>query len=153
MALEIERKFLVDPEKWRPSGKGEQIIQAYLSIGPASTVRVRIKGERAFLTIKGRSTTIAHPEFEYGIPVEDARELVNLAVTGVVEKIRYEVDYKGFIWDVDVFQGKNAGLLMAEIELASEAQVFPYPEWLLEEVSADNRYFNSYLSAHPFQDW
>lgn len=153
MALEIERKFLVDPEKWKPDGKGKQLVQVYLSVGPGSSVRVRIKSGRAFLTIKGRSESIARPEFEYEIPVEDARELIKLAVSGVVEKIRYEVDYGGFVWEVDVFQGKNAGLLMAEIELESENQVFPQPEWLLTEVSGDGRYFNSYLSVHPFQEW
>lgn len=153
MGLEIERKFLVDPEKWKPSGTGKQIVQAYLNVSPESSVRVRIKGERAFLTIKGRSKSIARPEFEYEIPPGDARELLKLAVTGLVEKIRYEVDYRGFVWEVDVFQGRNSGLLMAEIELESEDQEFPLPDWLLEEVSGDVRYYNSYLSAHPFQSW
>jgi adenylate cyclase len=153
MALEIERKFLVNPEKWKPPGNGEQIVQAYLSAESGATVRVRIKGSRAFLTIKGRSETIAHPEFEYQIPLSDAREIMKLAIAKPVEKVRYEVDYQGFVWDVDVFQGKNAGLLMAEIELTAETQEFSRPEWLLEEVSGDKRYFNSYLSAHPFQEW
>lgn len=153
MALEIERKFLVNPEKWTPSGTGKQIVQAYLNVGPQSSVRVRIKGEQAFLTIKGRSETFARPEFEYEIPLEDARELLKLSVTGLIEKIRYAVDFKGFLWEVDVFQGKNSGLLMAEIELEAEAQEFPLPGWVQQEVTGDIRYFNSYLSQHPFQSW
>jgi len=153
MALEIERKFLVDPERWRPNGKGNKLIQAYLSVEPNPTVRVRIAGEKAFLTIKGRSESISRLEFEYEIPVEDARELLCLAVSNPVEKTRYEVEFGGFIWEVDEFSGKNSGLLMAEIELDAELQEFPHPEWLLEEVSADRRYYNSSLSEYPFQEW
>jgi CYTH domain-containing protein len=153
MPLEIERKFLVDQTKWTPSEKGTQLIQAYLGLAPYPTVRVRISGEKAFLTIKGRSESIARPEFEYEIPVEEARELMQLAISHPVEKIRYEVDYKGFKWEVDVFSGKNSGLVMAEIELESEMQEFPRPDWLLKEVSYDERYYNSYLSGCPFQEW
>lgn len=153
MAIEIERKFLVDPAKWKPDGKGKQLVQAYLSTDPKPTVRVRISGEQAFLTIKAHSESISRPEFEYEIPVDDARQMLKIAITEPVEKIRYKIDYQGFLWEVDVFQGKNAGLLMAEIELESETQDFPRPEWLLKEVSGDRRYFNSYLSLHPFQDW
>ncbi len=153
MPLEIERKFLVDQTKWKPSGKGIEMVQAYLGLAPYPTVRVRISGERAFLTIKGRSESIARPEFEYEIPVEEARELMKLDISHPVEKIRYEVMHEDFLWEVDVFSGRNSGLILAEIELESEDQAFPRPDWLLEEVSYDGRYYNSYLSGCPFQEW
>jgi len=151
--LEIERKFLVDSSKWAPSEEGTQIVQAYLGLNPAPTVRVRIAGEKAYLTIKGRSNSISRPEFEYEIPFEDAKELLKLAISNPVEKTRYEVWYNGNLWEVDIFKGKNEGLIMAEIELDSEDQEFDRPDWILEEVSADGRFYNSYLSGHPFQEW
>ncbi len=153
MALEIERKFLVDTTKWSPVDRGTKLIQAYLGLAPYPTVRVRIAGDKAFLTIKGRSQTISRPEFEYNVPVDDAHEMLKLAISNPVEKIRYEVMYEGFLWEIDVFSGKNSGLVMAEIELKSENQEFSQPDWLLEEVSADGRYYNSYLSGCPFTEW
>jgi len=153
MALEIERKFLVDTTKWSPVDRGTKLIQAYLGLAPYPTVRVRIAGDKAFLTIKGRSQTISRPEFEYKVPVDDAHEMLKLAISNPVEKIRYEVMYEGFLWEIDVFSGKNSGLVMAEIELESENQEFSQPDWLLEEVSADGRYYNSYLSGCPFTEW
>ncbi|HZL09482.1 MAG TPA: CYTH domain-containing protein [Prolixibacteraceae bacterium] len=153
MALEIERKFLVDSTKWTPTGQGTSLIQAYLSIDPNPTVRIRIAGEKAFLTIKGRSETISRPEFEYEIPVDDAAEMLKLAISNPVEKIRHKVLYKGFLWEVDIFSGENAGLIVAEIELNSEIQEFEKPDWILKEVSGDRRYYNSFLSEHPFQKW
>jgi len=153
MPLEIERKFLVDKTTWRPEGQGTKMVQAYLGLAPYPTVRIRIAGEKAFLTIKGRSETIARPEFEYEIPVDDAREMMTLAVSSPVEKIRYEIQHEGLTWEVDVFSGKNSGLVLAEIELESESQVFTVPEWISEEVTYDGRYYNSYLSLCPFQEW
>lgn len=153
MALEIERKFLVDSSKWAPADMGTRFVQAYLSLDPNPTVRIRIAGEKAFLTIKGRSKSISRPEFEYEVPVEDAQNMLKLAISNPVEKIRYEVLNEGFLWEVDVFSGKNAGLIMAEIELESEDQEFSKPDWLLEEVSYDGRYYNSYLSGCPFSEW
>jgi len=153
MAIEIERKFLVDSSKWAPTDKGTRFIQAYLSLDPNPTVRIRIAGEKAFLTIKGRSKSISRPEFEYEVPVEDAQNMLKLAISNPIEKIRYEVLNEGFLWEVDVFSGKNAGLIMAEIELESEDQEFAQPDWLLEEVSYDGRYYNSYLSGCPFSEW
>jgi adenylate cyclase len=153
MPLEIERKFLVDPEKWKPSNQGIQIIQAYLGLYPYPTVRIRIAGDKAFLTIKGRSQTISRPEFEYQVPVEEAQEMLKLAISNPVEKTRYHVAHEGFLWEVDVFSGKNTGLVIAEIELESEDQAFPKPDWILKEVSDDGRYYNSYLSTCPFSDW
>ena len=153
MATEIERKFLVNTKTWKPTVQGTRLVQAYLSIDPNPTVRVRIAGEKAFLTIKGRSKTISRPEFEYEIPVDEAQEMMKLAISSPVEKIRYEMMHEGFLWEVDVFSGKNKGLLIAELELESENQAFPRPDWLLDEVSGDRRYYNSYLSEHPFQEW
>ena len=153
MALEIERKFLVDQTKWKPTGLGTKIIQAYLGLSPNPTVRIRISDEKAFLTVKGRSDTISRPEFEYEVPLNDALEMMNLAISNPVEKIRYKVNCEGFLWEVDVFSGKNSGLVMAEIELEAENQELLRPDWLLEEVSADARYYNSYLSGSPFSEW
>ncbi len=153
MPLEIERKFLVDTRKWNPTVEGTRLVQAYLSIDPNPTVRVRIAGEKAFLTIKGRTKTISRPEFEYEIPVNEAQEMMMLAISNPVEKIRYEIMHEGFLWEVDIFSGKNEGLVIAELELESEDQLFPRPDWLLTEVSGDRRYYNSYLSEHPFQEW
>ena len=153
MPLEIERKFLVDTRKWNPTNKGTRLVQAYLSIDPNPTVRVRIAGEKAFLTIKGRSKTISRPEYEYQIPVDEAQEMMLLAISYPVEKIRYEIMHEGFLWEVDVFLGKNEGLVIAELELESETQAFPRPDWLFAEVSGDRRYYNSFLSEHPFLEW
>jgi len=153
MPLEIERKFLVDTRKWNPTDKGTRLVQAYLSIDPNPTVRVRIAGEKAFLTIKGRSETISRPEYEYQIPVDEAQEMMNLAISNPVEKIRYKIMHEGFLWEVDVFSEKNEGLVIAELELESETQAFPRPDWLLAEVSGDRRYYNSFLSEHPFLEW
>jgi CYTH domain-containing protein len=153
MAFEIERKFLVDTNKWTPTETGTRLIQAYLGLDPLPVVRIRISGKKAFLTIKGPSRTISRPEFEYEIPVDDAYEMLKLAISEPVEKTRHKVQYEGFIWEVDVFSGKNKGLVMAEIELKSENQNFKRPDWLLEEVSGDERFYNSYLSVHPFQEW
>jgi adenylate cyclase len=153
MPIEIERKFLVDTSRWSPTDQGTEIIQAYLGLAPNPTVRIRMAGEKAFLTIKGRSRTISRPEFEYEIPVHEARELLELAISNPVEKTRYEVMHEGFLWEVDVFSGDNTGLVIAEIELTTEDQEFIKPEWILEEVSADGRYYNSYLSGCPYTEW
>lgn len=153
MAFEIERKFLVDTKKWQPAAPGTQLIQAYLGLDPLPVVRIRIKGEKAVLTIKGPSRTITRPEFEYEIPLADAQELLKLAISEPIAKTRYEVFHDGLKWEIDVFSGKNEGLVIAELELLNENQQFNLPEWVLEEVSGDGRYYNSYLSEHPFQEW
>jgi adenylate cyclase len=153
MALEIERKFLVDPQKWKPTDQGTIIIQAYLGLNPYPTVRIRIAGEKAFLTIKGRSQTISRPEFEYEVPLKEAYGMLKLAISNPVKKTRYKVNHLDSHWEVDVFSGKNKGLIIAEIELESEDQEFPKPDWLLEEVSHDGRFYNSYLSTCPFTEW
>ena len=153
MAFEIERKFLVDTTKWAPTDEGTKLIQAYLGIDPSPTVRIRIAGDKAFLTIKGHPENISRPEFEYEVPVEDAMEMMKLTISEPVEKTRYKTWVEGFMWEVDIFSGKNQGLVMAEIELESEDQEFSRPGWLLQEVSDDRRFYNSYLSGHPFQEW
>jgi CYTH domain-containing protein len=154
MALEIERKFLVDRDQWRPRNVGMAFRQGYLSRVEDRVVRVRTAGGAAFLTIKGRSSGVTRFEFEYPIPVEDAEALLDrLCERPLIEKTRYEEVFGGHIWTVDVFQGENDGLILAEIELSSEAESFDRPPWLGREVSDDPRYFNSELSKRPFGYW
>jgi CYTH domain-containing protein len=153
--LEIERKFLVDKEKWSliPKDNGTLYIQGYLSIDNDKVVRVRVAGEKGFITIKGKSTTFSHPEFEYPIPVGDAHELIRQYTSSQVEKIRTRVPAGNHVWEVDEFLGENEGLLMAEIELNSLDEVFEMPSWAGKEVTGDQRYYNSWLSLHPFRTW
>jgi adenylate cyclase len=154
MGTEIERKFLVIGNAWRELAVGTEYRQGYLCSGSDRTVRVRIAGGKAFLTIKGKSSGISRMEFEYAIPVEDARVLLaELCEQPVIDKIRYKVDYRGFVWEVDEFLGDNAGLLVAEIELEEEEQAFEKPPWVGAEVSADRRYSNAGLVRFPFSRW
>jgi adenylate cyclase len=153
MGQEIERKFLVSDDSWQ-TGTGASIRQGYLRNEIEGTVRVRTKGKRAFLTIKGRSEGISRLEFEYEIPVTDADQILDeLCVKPLIEKIRYEVVFGGFTWEVDEFMGENAGLVVAEIELEEEAQAFPKPDWLGKEVSGDFRYQNASLVRYPYRMW
>ena len=149
MALEIERKFLVDAEKLPAQIliDGEKISQGYLCVEPARTVRVRTKGQRGFLTIKSANVGIVRKEFEYQIPIEDAEELLKLC-PHVLEKIRYKVEYAEKIWEVDVFAGRHAGLILAEVELMAADEVVEIPNWIDKEVSDDPRYFNSNLALN-----
>ena len=153
MAVEIERKFLVCNDTWRADLVSEtRLLQGYLTQGPGPTVRVRISGELAYLTLKGATNGVSRLEFEYPIPVADARTLLReLAVSPLIEKTRYRVRSGADVWDLDVFAGENAGLVLAEIELPSEDAPFERPDWLGEEVSDDPRYFNASLARHPFQ--
>ncbi len=153
MNMEIERKFLVRSRGWRGLVPGVRFRQGYLQTSP-STVRVRTEGERGVLTIKGRTRGFSREEFEYEIPREDAdRMLDTLAQGALIEKIRYRIPCGGFVWEVDEFFGDNAGLVVAEIELADEGQSFDLPEWVGEEVTGDRRYSNSSLSTHPYCEW
>ena len=152
MSIEIERKFLVVGSAWR-QGDGVRFSQGYLNRDKDRTVRVRIAGEQAFLTIKGRSAGASRAEFEYEIPVADAQELLALCERPLIEKIRRVIPHQGMNWEVDEFLGENAGLVVAEIELQSEDQAFARPEWLGEEVTSDSRYFNSSLSLNPYGRW
>ncbi len=153
MATEIERKFLVNKELLPEAAKKITIIQAYLQTDPGRTTRVRITDESAFLTIKGKMVGFSRPEFEYEIPVKDAKELMQLAVSSPIEKVRHLIYVEGRKWEVDFFEGKNQGLVVAEIELPSENEQFDLPVWINEEVTGDIRYHNSYLANHPFIDW
>ncbi len=153
MGIEIERKFLVLGEAWMEQGPGEYISQGYLSRDPARTVRVRIKGEQAWLTIKGISTGASRAEFEYAIPLADAIELLTLCESPRIEKFRRLIPYAGMTWEVDQFVGDNAGLVVAEVELASPDQQFDMPPWVGQEVTEDARYFNSQLTTRPFKSW
>lgn len=154
MGLEIERKFLVVSEAWREAMIDQtEILQGYLVDG-ALTVRARLKGERAFLTLKGETQGLSRAEFEYEIPPQDAREMLStLAVLPIIEKIRHRVRHAGHIWEVDVFAGENRGLVMAELELVSEDEPFERPDWIGQEVSHDPRYRNRNLAEHPFNQW
>lgn len=153
MAKEIERKFLVDKGKWDKAGKPVKMKQAYLMIDGHKVVRVRIANNKAFLTIKGNLEGITRDEFEYEIPVEDARQMMNLRTGAIVEKTRYVSELGGKTWEVDLFEGENSGLIIAEIELENENESFDKPAWLLNEVSTDDRYFNFNLSKNPFTKW
>ena len=153
MATEIERKFLVNKSLWQATVRGQKIAQGYLQHDEKKVVRVRIRGEQGFLTIKGKNDGICRLEFEYEIPITDAQEMLCLCESGVIEKTRYEIFFQGFVWEVDEFKGENEGLLLAEVELKSIAEKPNLPNWVMEEVSHDKRYFNSYLSQNPFTKW
>lgn len=152
MAIEIERKFLVRGDAWRDAPP-VFYSQGYLNRDKARTVRVRIAGEEAFLTIKGISVGVRRAEFEYPIPVWDARELLAMCEQPLIEKNRRKLLHEGFVWEVDEFLGENFGLVVAEIELPSEDTAFAKPDWLGAEVTDDARYFNSNLSRMPFSRW
>ena len=154
MGIEIEHKFLVANDGWRQAATRQtRFSQGYLSRDPARTVRVRIAGEAAFLTIKGKTTGATRAEFEYAVPVADAQQLLALSDGPVVEKIRHLCPFEGMTWEVDEFLGANAGLVVAEIELASEHQAFERPAWLGDEVTGDGRYVNANLAVNPFSRW
>jgi len=152
MPAEIERKFLVNGNGWR-QGQGIRICKGYLNPDKERTVRVRLAGEKAFLTVKGMNIGATRAEYEYPIPVSHAEELLKICDGPVLEKNRYAVDHNGLIWEVDEFLGENEGLIVAEVELKSEDQSFDRPEWVGQEVTDDPRYFNSNLCAHPFSKW
>ncbi|MCM0082428.1 CYTH domain-containing protein [Geomonas sp. Red32] len=154
MAKEIERKFLVTGDEWREGAAAIHTRQGYLSSGPECTVRVRLQGEKAFLTIKGKTQGVSRDEYEYPIPPEDAAEMLdNLCPSPQVEKNRYHVTYAGIQWEVDEFLADNAGLIVAEVELESEDQQVELPPWAGEEVSHDPKYRNVSLVRHPFSTW
>jgi adenylate cyclase len=155
MALEIERKYLVINDKWRDSITKKSLMkQGYLANDPNASVRVRVSGSEARLTIKGRSEGISRSEYEYPIPLQDAEEILHNHISGaVIEKVRYKAKCGDHVWDLDVFAGANHGLIMAEVELRSEEEAFLMPEWAGEEVSSDNRYYNASLASHPYCDW
>jgi adenylate cyclase len=154
--IEIERKFLVKSSDFKEQAFAQnQIAQGYLSSLPERTVRVRIKGKKGFLTIKGigHHGGMSRFEWENEIPLDEAQELLKLCEKGKIEKTRYEIRSGKHVFEVDEFYGENEGLIMAEIELESETDSFEKPDWLGEEVTNDERYYNAYLSKKPFKTW
>lgn len=155
MHIEIERKFLVKGDFLSFVSKEYRIVQGYLCAVPERTVRVRIKGEKGFITVKGRPNAMGFSRFEWEkeIDVEDATAMIPLCEKGVIEKVRYEVLYEGQTFEVDVFEGENEGLVIAELELTKEDADYTLPDWIGEEVTTDVRYYNAYLSHHPYTTW
>lgn len=153
MSKEIERKFLIKNEDWRKNAKGSYLKQGYLSSETNRTVRVRIKGDKGFLTIKTATIGISRFEYEYEIPLNDAKELLDLCPRPIIEKTRYEVPYENNLWEVDVFEGENKGLIFAEVELANEDQKVSIPDWIGEEITDNPAYRNSNLAKRPFSKW
>jgi adenylate cyclase len=154
MGIEIERKFLVNGEAWKDLSTGTTFRQGYLSTEKERTVRVRTINDKGFLTIKGLTRGASRAEFEYDIPADDANQLLDeLCLKPLIEKKRYKIQHDGLIWEVDAFFGENDGLIVAEIELESEDQMFTKPEWVGAEVTGDPRYYNANLIANPYKNW
>jgi adenylate cyclase len=155
MGVEIERKFLVDHDKWSKVQKpeGTHYRQGYLLADPGKTVRVRISDKDAYINLKSKSTNLSRAEFEYEIPLEDGKAILDSFTKMGTEKIRYVIPLSGKDWDVDVFMGDNEGLIVAEIELESEDESFEKPDWVTTEVTDDGRYTNAALAKHSFKSW
>jgi CYTH domain-containing protein len=154
--IEIERKFLVNSNAFLKQFKVKnRIVQGYISSVPERTVRVRIKGLKGYLTIKGKSSSngLSRMEWEKEIDITDAELLLQLCESGIIDKIRYDVEFGNHTFEVDVFDGENKGLIIAEIELQSENESFEKPDWLSKEVTGDEKYYNAYLSKKPFLSW
>jgi len=154
MGTEIERKFLLKGDAWRALAKGTPYRQGYLNSAKERTVRIRTVGDQAFLTIKGITVGNTRAEYEYPIPFDECNAMLDsLAEKPIIEKSRYKIAVGELTWEVDEFFGDNKGLIVAEVELTSEAQQFDKPAWVGDEVSGDPRYFNSNLIKHPFTKW
>lgn len=155
MAVEIERKFLLRNDDWRPQVRGSAVIrQGYFCRTPLLRARIRIYGDKGFITLKSEPGTRSRHEFEYEIPQADAAEIIRrFSIEPLVTKTRHDVDHAGLRWAVDVFTGPNHGLVLAEVELEHEDQPVPLPDWVGEEVTGDRRYGNSNLARFPFASW
>ncbi|MEM9162674.1 MAG: CYTH domain-containing protein [Cyanobacteria bacterium P01_F01_bin.4] len=154
MPQEIERKFLVTGDAWRSLGSHQRYCQGYIPTQGKRTVRVRIAGDQGYLTLKGPAVGLVRPEFEYPIPLEDAQAiLATLCDRPFIEKVRYRVPLEPVVWEIDEFEGDNAGLILAEVELDSENQTVEIPGWIGQEVTGDPRYYNASLAKYPFKDW
>ena len=155
MGIEIERKFLVKQEIWAQLEKpdGEFYRQGYLLTDPTKTIRVRQTSEKGFLTIKGISVGASRAEFEYEIPHGEAKELLDQFSVSELSKIRYKILFENKLWEVDEFLGENEGLMVAEIELQSEDETFCIPDWIGQEVTGEEKYYNSNLTLLPFKNW
>ena len=153
MAKEIERKFLIDINKWPTNQKGILYQQGYLAITEKGIIRIRIKAELSTLTVKSKGTGISRDEFEYEIPIDEAKNLLELCQNDIIIKTRYKVMCNNKLWDVDEFHGKNKGLWIAEIELKTEDEKFEQPDWIKKEVTGNKNYYNAFLSMYPFLSW
>ncbi|MDY7020971.1 MAG: CYTH domain-containing protein [Cyanobacteriota bacterium] len=154
MGIEIERKFLVKDESWRSLAAGKLYCQGYISSQKGRTVRVRIIGDRGYLTIKGLAVHQVRSEFEYEIPVKDAEEMLQtLCDRPFIEKKRHRIPLGDLIWEVDEFFGENQGLILAEVELTDVNQIIEIPDWIGEDVSDDSRYYNANLVKNPYSEW
>jgi adenylate cyclase len=155
MGLEVERKYLIDQNKWQQIEKptGNFYRQGYLMIDPEKTIRIRLTAMKGFLTIKGISVGATRLEYEYQIPLQDAKELLDNFSVAELSKIRYKILYADKLWEVDEFLGDNKGLIIAEVELTHEEEDFSIPEWVLKDVTGDEKYYNSNLAIHPYKNW
>ncbi len=155
MPQEIERKFLVINDSWRSQAIAKLYRQGYIATARVGqSVRVRIAGESGYLTVKGPAQGLTRAEFEYAIPVDDAAEMLEtLCISPLIEKIRYRLPIGSLVWEIDEFSGENAGLIVAEVELASENQLFEKPAWLGREVSGESQYYNASLVKNPYSHW
>jgi CYTH domain-containing protein len=155
MGIEIERKFLVNKEKWRELLKGENSLfrQGYILSDPEKTIRVRLTDSTGHLTIKGLTVGASRAEYEYAIPKEDAQQLLDNFCDSELSKIRYYITYDGKLWEVDEFLGRNEGLIVAEIELTDENEPFSLPDWVDREVTSEKKYSNSNLATNPYKSW
>ena len=155
MGQEIERKYLVDHIKWQQIDKptGQLYRQGYLLTDPNKTIRVRQTTDKGFLTIKGLSIGATRPEYEYEIPFEEAKELLDNFSISELSKIRYKIIFDNKVWEVDEFLGDNIGLIVAEIELTSEDESFNIPAWVDKEVTGQEKYYNSNLTIEPYKNW
>ncbi len=155
MTKEIERKFLVSSDGWRSGTVGKLYCQGYIATAKrAQSVRVRIAGDQGYLTIKGPVNGFSRAEFEYPIPVSDAREILEtLCIQPLIKKVRYRLPIGELVWEIDEFEGENVGLVIAEVELASESQPVDLPEWIGAEVSGQAKYYNASLVKNPYSQW
>lgn len=152
--IEIERRFLLKNDAWKAvAGTPCLMSQGYLSVEKERIIRLRIIGNRAWLTLKGYISDVSRSEFEYEIPVADAQTMMDTMCPFRLEKHRYEVSYQGFVFEIDEYFGDNAPLIVAELELPAEDTPFPRPDWLGEEITSDGRFTNAYLSKHPYSQW
>lgn len=154
MAVEIERKFLVDRFQLPKLDKGTKLKQGYIESAPGKVVRIRTADEKAFLTLKGKTENFSRLEYEYEIPFEDAIEILEkLCTKPIIAKTRYIINFGGKKWELDIFEEDNLGLMVAEIELSSEEETFELPPWVLREVSHLKEYRNNFLATHPYKNW
>ena len=155
MPTEIERKFLLKDDSWKElSDQGTAYSQGYLMGSKQASVRIRIQGNKAFLNIKSATIDITRQEFEYEIPLDEATEMLeSLCDKPLIKKTRFHLKNENHLWEIDVFEGDNKGLIVAEIELSDKDEVFTKPDWLGKEVSDDARYYNTCLVKHPYKDW